>query len=190
MRSKDVLLGLLSLHPGASGYQIRKIVDSVTGFFFSISLSQIYPLLRELSEDGLVTYEVQNLVGKQDRKVYTITAAGRAHLTEVLSEPFEPEYSLIAFRDFLLRLNLMAEFDNNKLSGFLEEAAAAFRQHLRRAQEEAVDASREYLTLGGRDQQRYLALWQRENRYLTADLENKIRWIEEFRLDLDSELGE
>jgi len=49
-----VILGMLGL--GArTGYDIKRVVDQSTRFFWAASYGQIYPELRQLEKDGLVT---------------------------------------------------------------------------------------------------------------------------------------
>ena len=73
-----VVLGLLAMRP-RSGYDIKTVVDRSTRFFWAASYGQIYPELRRLEQDGLIEGEsVPN--GARDRRVYTITAAGRQAL--------------------------------------------------------------------------------------------------------------
>lgn len=87
MRLRDVVLGLVHLHPGATDYELKATIDESTGYFFSASLSQIYPALKELTDSGLLTFTVAELVGKQDRKMYTITPVGGAELERLLTHP-------------------------------------------------------------------------------------------------------
>jgi PadR family transcriptional regulator AphA len=73
-----VVLGLLSIGP-RSGYEIKAAVDRSTRFFWAASYGQIYPELRRLEADGLIEGEdAPN--GGRPRRVYVLTAAGRAEL--------------------------------------------------------------------------------------------------------------
>jgi DNA-binding PadR family transcriptional regulator len=189
MKTRDVVLGLIALHPGVSGYQLRQIIERSTSFFFSISLSSIYPILRSLADEGLVTFQVEELVGKQDRKTYTLTPEGEAHLTAALRERPSAEFSLAAFQDTLLHLALMANLSNDDIRAFLEDALRNLRADRTRVRQEGVAVVHEYMTLGGRARSRYLSLWTRENHYLAADLDLKIGWIEGFIDSLETDLG-
>jgi DNA-binding PadR family transcriptional regulator len=70
-----------------SGYDIKKMVDSILRHFWSESYGRLYPTLRELEAGGLATSSVEPGDGKPDRIVYTITDAGRRVLEEWLTEP-------------------------------------------------------------------------------------------------------
>lgn len=184
-----MLLALVALHPGVSGYQLRSIIRRVTSFFFTISLSQIYPTLQQLADEGLVTFEVAELVGKQDRKMYTITPAGLEYLHARLREPLQPGYSMTAFRDLLLRLNFMAHLDDAEIRAYLEQVLAQLRADRLRMQQETTRLAIDYLGLGGRAQRRYVALYAHENRFLLADFDAKIAWVEDLIENLDEILG-
>src|ERR671919_235594 len=70
-----VVLGMLR-HEPRSGYQIKRIVDNSTRFFWAASYGQIYPELRRLAKAGLVEGEAQ-ATGARKRTVYRLTGAGR-----------------------------------------------------------------------------------------------------------------
>lgn len=187
MQSQDVLLGLIKAHPGVSGYQLRRTIQRTTSFFFSISLSSIYPLLHTLAEAGLVTYEVEELVGKPDRKVYSITDSGRERLEEALREPPADTYSFVAFQDTLLRLGSMTDLGDEAIRTYLEQSLDIYRAHRRRVVDGVADAS-EDVTVSGPMRDRRLAMWAQMNKYLQDDLDLKIRWLEELMEGLDSDL--
>ena len=63
-------------------------MDRSTRFFWAASYGQIYPELRRLAETGLIEGE-DSPRGERRRKVYKLTAAGRAELREWLAG--EPE---------------------------------------------------------------------------------------------------
>jgi len=77
-----VILGLLAMRP-LSGYDIKAVVDRSTRFFWAASYGQIYPELRRLEAEGLVQGEDAPNGGRQ-RRVYSITPAGRKALVEWL----------------------------------------------------------------------------------------------------------
>lgn len=84
--TRFALLGFLSLGP-MSGYDIRKLVRNSIAHFWNESYGQIYPLLRKLTDEGLVRRERHTQRGKPDRLVYSITAAGRRELASWLERP-------------------------------------------------------------------------------------------------------
>lgn len=91
------LLGWLSTKPH-SGYELKNLTERYVGEFWYGSFGQIYPLLRQMLEEGLVTMREERDTGHPPRKVYTITGAGRAAFERWMQEP--PEEDL--FRSELL----------------------------------------------------------------------------------------
>jgi len=77
-----VILGLLDVRP-MSGYDIKRIVDRSTRFFWAASYGQIYPELRRLEADGLVTAESRP-AGGRPRTLYRLTEDGQRVLREWL----------------------------------------------------------------------------------------------------------
>jgi PadR family transcriptional regulator, regulatory protein AphA len=82
-----VILGMLRNDP-RSGYEIKRVVDNSTRFFWAASYGQIYPELRKLEEVGLVEGESQPTGGRR-RTVYRLTDAGREELRRWLDRPPE-----------------------------------------------------------------------------------------------------
>ena len=78
-RSKYAMLGMLSIRP-MSGYDIKKAVQDSINYFWTESYGQIYPMLKSLVAERLVTKTVKKQGGKPDRHVYTLTARGRKEL--------------------------------------------------------------------------------------------------------------
>src|SRR4051812_6190222 len=95
-----VILGMLHLG-GQTGYEIKKVIDSSTRFFWTASFGQIYPELKRLRRAGLVR-AAQEPRGKVKRTVYSLTPKGEQALHEWLTDN---ENVLFEIRDeSLLRL--------------------------------------------------------------------------------------
>lgn len=86
MDVKTVCLGMLT-DGEASGYDLKKHFESSFGHFFAAGYGSIYPALATLATDGLVSCQCVPQDGKPDRKVYSITAAGREALLAELDKP-------------------------------------------------------------------------------------------------------
>jgi PadR family transcriptional regulator AphA len=82
---EHVILGALSLRP-MSGYEVKRLVDKSTRFFWAASYGQIYPELRRLAERGLVQGTEERQGGRR-RVVYRLTPAGRHALVAWLRSP-------------------------------------------------------------------------------------------------------
>jgi DNA-binding PadR family transcriptional regulator len=71
------ILGLLAEEP-RTGYDIKKEVEERLAHFWTESYGHIYPMLRRLRARRLVAVRVVGgKPGRPDRKLHTITAAGR-----------------------------------------------------------------------------------------------------------------
>lgn len=92
-KSKYAILGMLSLKP-MSGYDIKKNIEQGIGNFWNESFSQIYPILKQLTADGLATVTVEKQDGKPYRNVYHITEQGMKLLIEWLDEPIIGHYPM------------------------------------------------------------------------------------------------
>ena len=98
--SRYALLGMLSIRP-MSGYDIKKLIEASISNFWTESYGQIYPILKSLVAEKLVTRTVQKQSGKPDRHVYDLTAAGRKVLRDWLARPPAPK---VARNELLLKL--------------------------------------------------------------------------------------
>src|SRR5438093_13649890 len=87
-KSRYAILGMLSQGP-RSGYAIKRAIEQSVANFWKESYGQIYPILKQLADEGLTTSHAEKQAGKPERYVYTITEQGRAELRRWLSEPIE-----------------------------------------------------------------------------------------------------
>jgi DNA-binding PadR family transcriptional regulator len=69
----------------ASGYEIEKFFEGPFSHVCEASYGSIYPSLQRLTGEGLVTCEAFSQEKRPDKKVYSLTQAGRAALLEDLS---------------------------------------------------------------------------------------------------------
>ncbi|HEX7279962.1 MAG TPA: PadR family transcriptional regulator [Solirubrobacterales bacterium] len=79
-----VILGFVRKGP-KSGYEIKALVDNSTRFFWAASYGQIYPELKRLSGEGLISGS-DSPTGGRKRTVYEITAAGEEELRRWLRQ--------------------------------------------------------------------------------------------------------
>jgi DNA-binding PadR family transcriptional regulator len=63
-----------------SGYELARRFDRSIGFFWSATHQQIYRTLRTMEDHGWVTVTPVRQHGRPDKKVYTVSDAGRAEL--------------------------------------------------------------------------------------------------------------
>jgi len=86
MSLEHAILGFLNYQP-YTGYDLKKIFDTSVRHFWPADQSQIYRTLSRLTENGLVEMEVFHQEDRPDRKVYSITEAGRSELRGWLAGP-------------------------------------------------------------------------------------------------------
>jgi DNA-binding PadR family transcriptional regulator len=87
-----VVLGMIAIGK-QTGYEIKQLVDRSTRHFWAASYGQIYPELKRLEQQGLVSSRPEP-TGARSRMVYELTDAGRAALLDWLAGDAEPSYEL------------------------------------------------------------------------------------------------
>src|SRR5262245_52656399 len=91
MDAKTLCLGALCLGD-ASGYEIKKLFEEGDfSHFCEPSFGSIYPALNRLVEDGLASFTAMAQDKRPDKKVYSITAKGRAAFCEALQASPAPD---------------------------------------------------------------------------------------------------
>jgi DNA-binding PadR family transcriptional regulator len=88
-RTAYVILGMLSIAPKGSGYELHKAIEENFGSFWGESYGQIYPTLKRLAAEGLIEPCQPATAPKKRRQEYALTGAGRACLRQWLAQPFQ-----------------------------------------------------------------------------------------------------
>ncbi|GAA1480349.1 PadR family transcriptional regulator [Gordonia sinesedis] len=86
MALEHAIMASLAERPG-TGYEIGRQFERSIGHFWSATHQQIYRTLRKLHSDGLVEYEPVAQDGRPDKKVYSLSPAGRDVLRDWVSTP-------------------------------------------------------------------------------------------------------
>ncbi|MGF1763599.1 PadR family transcriptional regulator [Aliivibrio kagoshimensis] len=86
MSLPHVILTVLSTKD-ATGYDITKEFSQSIGYFWKASHQQVYRELNKMASNELVTCILIPQQGKPDRKVYSITEAGKESLFQWFQEP-------------------------------------------------------------------------------------------------------
>lgn len=94
-KSRFAIMGMLALAPKSSGYDIKKMMEGSTAYFWKESYSSIYPVLAELEHEGLV---IQREKSGRQKTLYELTAKGKRELKYWIDKPVEYEQ----FRNELL----------------------------------------------------------------------------------------
>jgi DNA-binding PadR family transcriptional regulator len=70
-----------------SGYELTRRFDRSIGYFWSATHQQIYRTLRTMEADGWLSATVVAQQGRPDKKVYTVSDAGRSELARWIAAP-------------------------------------------------------------------------------------------------------
>lgn len=84
MSLPHIILGLLS--KPTSGYDLHKEFETSLAHFWSANLSQIYPTLKQLEADGLVTSKASASSLGPARRLYSRTRKGESALIEWMTD--------------------------------------------------------------------------------------------------------
>ncbi|WP_322151774.1 PadR family transcriptional regulator [Paratractidigestivibacter sp.] len=84
------ILGLLDRRD-MTGYELTQEFNSSLSEFWSARHSQIYPELRSLADDGLVTFEVETASSALEKKRYSITTEGHRAFLAWERKPQKPK---------------------------------------------------------------------------------------------------
>jgi DNA-binding PadR family transcriptional regulator len=158
----------------ASGYDLTKVFDASVANFWPAVPQQLYRELDKLESDGLIAGYVVEQDRRPNKRVFSVTDAGRADLHAFTAVPIRP----MAMRDDLLvKLQAVDIGDMDAV-----RAAVAERTDWARAKLARYERSRERM-LPGRDGADYLREAERVGPYLTLLRgrlfeEDTIRWGE------------
>lgn len=84
-KTRYALLGFLSMQD-ASGYDIKKMMEESTNHFWREGDSSIYPILKQLLEEGMVSCKLGNTDSDKPKKIYSITEDGKQEFRDWLRE--------------------------------------------------------------------------------------------------------
>ncbi|MEK6274548.1 MAG: PadR family transcriptional regulator [Actinomycetota bacterium] len=147
-----VILGMLKLGV-RTGYDVKKVIDTSTRFFWTASYGQIYPELKRLRQAGLVRAK-QDPRGRVKRTVYSLTPKGERALHEWLTDS---ENVIFELRDEgLLRLFFGDVLSRDEVLANLRMQQELHEMVLARFREIEVDAREGFAEPGQRYP--YLAL--------------------------------
>lgn len=100
MNIQGVVLGFL-MDECMSGYDIKRRFEVSVANFFEASFSGIYPALRKMEKDGLITKDVVIQEGKPNKNIFSITERGRKAFLAYLESPSQ---ATVIHADILVRL--------------------------------------------------------------------------------------
>lgn len=125
--SRYALLGLLTTGC-KTGYEMKQMIDRSLNHFWKQSYGQIYPQLKKLIEDELVSVTTTPQEGKPDRKEYTITHEGMRVLQSWVDEPVKTFPS--EKNEYLLKLFFSRHSDHSHTLLHLEQYEKDLKEQL------------------------------------------------------------
>jgi DNA-binding PadR family transcriptional regulator len=173
MALRNAILATL-LEGEASGYDLSKCFDASVANFWMATPQQLYKELEAMEAQGLVTARVVEQDRRPNKRLFSLTEAGRAALREFTGQPAK----LTAIRDELLvKVQAVDAGDAEAV-----RAAIAGRRDLSQAKLARYDRLRARL-LAGRTEDEYFDQVDRIGPYLTlmrgrAFEKENIRWAE------------
>ncbi len=172
---KFALLGFLNYTP-MTGYELEGWMNASTGNFWHAELSQIYKTLKQLEKSGEVISHVEPQSSRPDRRIYTITAAGKTALDDWLTTPILEE---VDKKDpLLLKLFFAAPADR---ANIITQLRVQLRLHQQKLDQYRNQSPTEILQFAA-DHPELLTnapLWEATRRHGELYEEMYIRWIEE-----------
>ena len=145
MPLKHALLGFLNYQP-LTGYDLKQHFDRSIYYFWNAKLSQIYPTLTRMKDDGWLTMEVDYQEDKPNRKVYQITESGREEFQRWQQEP--PVMSPIR-EPFLIKVFFGGRLKKEEMLEQLHRQLALHQEQLVTYQETAGKAIQENVEATG-----------------------------------------
>ena len=167
--TRYAVLGMLSISPG-SGYDVKKLCDTSISYFWNENYGHIYPVLKQLEREGLVTRTTGQNPGRPQRNIYAITEAGTKELNAWLELPGQnhPVRSELLFKIFFSK-DLPARMVREKL----EHAAQMHKKMLKEF--DAIEAGIKTQYAG----QKGSHLWLATLRYGQRISKATVEWCEE-----------
>ena len=127
MSVKFAILGLLH-YKDMHGYRIKKHIERDFGHMWSINYGQIYPTLKKMTEDELVTVKEVIQVGKPHRKLYSITPDGKAAFATWMES--SPEKRMLLRDPFLTRFVFFGFGKKEPALKIIEEQIKLYEEQL------------------------------------------------------------
>lgn len=173
---KHILLGFLNYRP-MTGYELKSIMDESTMHFWHAYHSQIYTTLRKLEDEGLVTSETEDGDDKLNRRVYTITEAGRADLRQWLNSPLK---DIVPVKeDLLVRVFFSGERDKQAVIDELRFQRLLHQRTLEEYQHLTEESMREIIPEDRDRATQQIPFWTATLRFGIKYEKVYLEWIDE-----------
>jgi len=195
MSLRHSILGLLQYAP-LSGYAIKKTFDMSINHIWTAKLSQIYRELALLEKAGLVSPKTMRQKTRPDKKVYSLTPAGRQAFLEWLNE-YPVAFGPPRRDEFLLRVFFAARMDEKLLKKELENFILAIERYRPLISEDRITELAGMLALANAEAragrpafglERDARFWKFTVRRFEITAEATLRWAKECLNELEEQL--
>ena len=185
MAVQHILLGMLSLTP-STGYDLKKMFDAGDRLARPhVPLSRIYPILKSLVKEELVTFEEVPRKGSPDIKIYTITHKGKQFFLEWLREPICGDR--YRFIHFLEKIAFSPFLEKKTVVNMIDDELAFRKEQFESTKETTLVPLDEFDTQHIPHLERFVQITTFLEDYGNANLENYIHWLERTRAHIEEE---
>lgn len=116
-KSQYAILGLLSKR-AYSGYEMKEKINKIAHFHWAESNAQLYPMLKQLEQEGKVSSQIDLSSGARQKRIYQITDLGIESLKNWLLQPVQqPQYR----EELVLKVALGEHLPKEKLLAHLHD---------------------------------------------------------------------
>lgn len=127
------LLGLLN-YSDMTGYELAKTFNDSLCYFWQAQTSQIYRELNKMEGQGFLKSRIEMQTDKPNKRIYSITEAGKAELQNWLGSQM-PNEMMATRSEVLLRLFFSSEKEADESIAALRQIAAAYQRQISNLQE-------------------------------------------------------
>ena len=185
MAVQHILLGMLSLTP-STGYDLKKMFDAGDRLARPhIPLSRIYPVLKSLVKQEMVTYEEVPRAGSPNIKIYTITPRGMAFFLEWLREPICGDR--YRFIHFLEKISFSPLLEKEKALAMIDDELAFRCDQFKKAQNTTIVPIEEFNVKTIPQFEKFAQITTFLEDFGNANLESYIHWLERTRQHIAQE---
>ena len=164
MDVRTLCLGVLSLGD-ASGYEIKKRLESTFNHFYDASFVSIYPALNQLQKEGLVHCETEAQTNRPDKKVYNLTVDGQLKLVSELNNMLGRDR---VRSDFLVAMLFSDLLPAGRIGEMIDRRLDELRKLVAELENREIKATpaQQFVAGYGRATYEAAAIYLKENRYL------------------------
>ena len=129
MDVQTIILGFL-MKMSMTGYELKKAFSISFSFFSGLSYGSIYPALKKMEQEGLISMRLKVQRNAPNRKIYSITKKGKKRFASSLKTPFAPERFKSPFLAHLFFFDHLSPQERTRIGGQYLEAILVQKEQL------------------------------------------------------------